>query len=142
KLISSGSKIPHVDFIKTLCRYHLAYVNSNKFITNSFYYNTNSMNQKINQNINYIIEKAKKSVDYILDNKIDDVKEITVELFEYQKCSINWMIEKEKNKVKISYNLNDEIIIGNVYYDIYVQTFNLISNRKALSFKGGAIIDE
>lgn len=139
--VTNNNEIPSGDFIKTLCRYHLAYINSNKFITNSFYYNNNTINQKIQQNMDYIIEKANIAVDYSLDDRINKSKEINVELFEYQKCSINWMIEKEKNKPKVTYNLNDEVILGNVYYDIF-QSFNLIKNRKNLQFLGGAIIDE
>ena len=142
KLVSSKSEIPHIEFLKMLCRYHLAYTETNKFITNSYYYNNNSINQKIEQNTNYIIQNATKPADYTFDNRIEKMDEINVELFEYQKCSVYWMMEKELNKKIILYNLNDEVLLGNVYYDTCTQTFNLVSEKKSLTFNGGAIIDE
>ena len=48
----------------------------------------------------------------------------------------------ELNKEKISYNMNEEAVLGNVYFDIYNQTFNLVSDRKSLTFHGGCLIDE
>lgn len=140
--IMTGKEIPNIDFLKTLCRYHLAYTETNKFITNSYYYNNSSLNSKVDQNIAYICDNAIKAVDYTFDNKINNPDDIIVDLFEYQKCSIYWMMQKELNKKKISYNLNDEVILGNVYYDMVTHTFNLVANKKSLEFHGGGIIDE
>ena len=142
-LITSNKKIDELEFLKQLCRYHMAYTETNKFITNSYYHNNDSKTNKINKNINYIIENAMKPVDYTFDNEIEQPKELSnVELFEYQKCSIYWAKQHEENKKIILYNLNDEIILGNVYYDIITSSFNLIKNKKSIKFNGGAIIDE
>jgi SNF2 family DNA or RNA helicase len=142
KLIIEKSHIPKIDFIKMLCRYHLAYTETTKFITNSYFYNNFSMTQKIEQNMKYITENALKPVDYTFDSRVDKIDELNIDLFEYQKCSISWMIDKETNKKTISYNLNDEVSLGNIYYDTCTQTFNPIHNRKSLTFYGGAVIDE
>ena len=144
KYITDNQTIPHVDFLKKLCRYHMAYTETAKFINNSYFYNNNSLKQKIDQNIDYIIENVMKPTDYTFDNKIENLKELDIKLYEYQKCNIYWMCQKEnnKNKNKISYNLNEEITLGNTYYDMTTQKFNLICNKKSLQFNGGAIIDE
>ena len=141
-LLLKNQQIPNIDFLKKLCRYHMAYTETAKFINNSNFYNNNSLKQKIEQNMDYIRENVFKPVDYTFDNKIEKLKEITIDLYEYQKCSIYWMCQKEINKKKILYNLNEEIILGNVYYDMITQKFNLIFNKKSLQFNGGAIIDE
>ena len=142
KYIELKKNIPYVDFVKSLCRFHLQYTNSVKSNTNSWYYNTNTLQQKINKNTDYIIEKTMTAVDYTIDTRIARIKELNIELFEYQKCSVHWMVNKEKNKHTISYNMNDEIIMGNVFYDMYNQKFNLINDRKKLTFYGGGVIDE
>lgn len=142
-LIRTNKPIENIEFLKQLCRYHMAYTETNKFMTNSYFYNNETKMNKINKNINYITENAMKAVDYTFDNKIDQPEELSnVELFEYQKCSIYWATQQEDNKKKILYNLNDEIILGNVYYDITTKTFDLIENKKNIQFNGGAIIDE
>ncbi|ARF09462.1 DEAD/SNF2-like helicase [Indivirus ILV1] len=142
ELITSKLQIPNIDFLKLTCRYHLAYTETAKFFNNSFFYNNNTENQKIEKNINYIVEKALEPVDYTFHNKVSKMNEINVDLFEYQKCSVYWMKEKENNKKNILYNLNEEVILGNIYYDITTQQIDLISNKKKLEFYGGGIIDE
>ncbi len=142
ELITAKLQIPNVDFLKLTCRYHLAYTETAKFLNNSYFYNNNTENQKIEKNITYIVDKASDPVDYTFHNKVQKMKEITVDLFEYQKCSVYWMKQKENDRKKILYNLNEEVILGNVYYDITTQQIDLISNKKKLEFCGGAIIDE
>ena len=142
EIITAKLQIPNVEFLKLTCRYHLAYTETSKFLNNSYFYNNSSENQKISKNVTYITSKAIDPVDYTFHNKISKINEITVDLFEYQKCSVYWMMKKEENKTKILYNLNEEVILGNVYYDITTQQIDLISNKKKLEFCGGAIIDE
>lgn len=131
-----------LSFLEKTCRYHLAYTETVKFVTNTYYYNNDTVNDKIKKNTKYIIDSAIKAVDYTFDNKITNPVELNLELFDYQKCSVYWMIQKEKNKGCISYNLNEEVILGNVYYDLSIHSFDLLKNKKTLRFKGGAIIDE
>jgi SNF2 family DNA or RNA helicase len=142
ELIENKTEISHIDFLKKLCQYHIMYTETIKFINNNTIYGTSSTDIKIEHNVDYIIANANKAVDYTFDNKVNAIKEITVDLFEYQKCSIYWMTQKETNKHLIRYNLNDEVLLGNAYYDTITHTFNLTKNKKSLQFDGGAIIDE
>lgn len=142
KIIESKIGIPNEEFLKTLCRYHLAYTETLKFINNSYTYGGKDADQKLDQNADYIIKNAAESVDYTFDNKIEQPEEINIDLFEYQKCSVDWMIEKEVTKKTIAYNLHDEVILGNVYFDTHIQTFALVKDKKTIKFNGGAIIDE
>ena len=140
--VLNNTPIPEVDFLKKSIRFHMGYTNSFKLLTNINFYNSNSKKDKITNNCNYICEKASQSSDYTMDDRIKKVKDITAELYEYQKCSIKWMLEKERNLKKISYNLNEEALLGNVFYDLYRQNFYHISDRKELTFWGGGLIDE
>lgn len=142
KIVAGKQEIPYIDFIKQLCRYHTAYTETAKFVNNNYFYNSNSLAQKIGKNTEYIVENVMKPIDYTFDNRIDNLKEINVILYEYQKCSVHWMKQKESNKTVIRYNLNEEVILGCVYYDIITQKFDLITNKTSLTFNGGAIIDE
>ena len=128
--------IPHVDFLKILCRYHLAYCDDSKF------YDNQSKDVKKQKNMDYITKKTFEPANYTFNNRIVNPPNLKINLYEYQKCSIYWMIEKEKNKKTISYNLNGEVIIGNVYFDTSTQKFNLVSDKKKLTFEGGCVIDE
>jgi SNF2 family DNA or RNA helicase len=141
QIVINNGEIPHKDFLKNLCRHHTRYMNYSKVMA-SMFYNSSNYTEQIDGNIEFIKEKATKSVDYTFDNMIDDPVDITEQLFQYQKCSIQWMINKEKNIGKIKYNLNDEVIIGEVYYDMYNQMFNHISMKNELIFYGGGLIDE
>lgn len=141
-IISSGLKIPNVDFLKLTCRYHLAYTETARFLNNSHFYNNSSEAAKITKNVDYIISKANDPVDYTFHTRVSKQDNIIVPLFEYQKCSIHWSMQKEENKKQLLYNLNEEVVLGNVYYDITTQQVDLIKNKKRLDFLGGGIIDE
>lgn len=142
EIIASKATIPNIEFLKLSCRYHLAYTETSRFLNNSYFYNNNSEKQKIGKNITYIISKALEPVDYTFHTRIPKQDDITVPLFEYQKCAVYWAMQKEENKKQILYNLNEEVVLGNVYYDITTQQVDLIKNKKKLDFVGGAIIDE
>ncbi len=128
--------IPHVDFLKILCRYHLAYCDDSKF------HDGQSKDVKKQKNMDYIMKKTFDPVDYTFNNRINNPPNVKLNLYEYQKCSVYWMMEKEQNKKTISYNLNGEVIIGTVYFDTSTQKFNLVADKKKLTFDGGCVIDE
>jgi len=140
--IKNKEDIPNLKFLTDLCLFHSMYTEPVKFLTNGYFNNNNPFEQKVKQNIDYIIENVSKPVDYTFDSRINDLEELNIKLFEYQKCSVNWMINKEKNKDEIKYNINDEIVLGNVYYDVCTHNFDLIHNKKKIKFDGGAVIDE
>jgi SNF2 family DNA or RNA helicase len=135
--ITKKVPVPHVEFLKTLCRFHTAYHEVEKF-----YENFGNSATKIDKNIEYIIKTATQPVDYTFNNRIENPQQLKINLYEYQKCSVYWMMEKEKNKKVISYNLNNEVVLGSIFFDVTMQKFNLISDKKKVKFDGGCIIDE
>lgn len=141
KCVTEKLPIPHEDFLKILCRFHAAYSETSKFYESCIPSQSNN-HTKIEKNLEYITKTAWEPVNYAFNNRIINPPNLKIKLYEYQKCSIYWMMEKEKNKKIISYNLNSEVIIGNVFFDMTMQKFNLIADKKKLQFVGGCIIDE
>lgn len=134
-----------MNFFDTLCRYHLNYYKEseaddstiNSYITISQY-----DSKKISIVVDKIIKSALTSTGTPTDPTIDDPDCLTTKLFNYQKRSIKWMVDREKNIKPINYSLNDEIPIGDIYYDINRKKFNQKNNRDSLMFYGGGLIDE
>ena len=129
--------IPNYDFLSLLCKYHSMYDKARK------------LNGKINlafddiyENVDSIIKHVSNKVGELSDPIIENPNFLTCTLYNYQKRSINWMLEREKALTEINYNLNDEIIFGDYHYDIVRQLFCKNTDRKLLQFTGGALIDE
>lgn len=139
-IVKNNKVIPNIDFLKTLSRNHLFYI---KLQTTGILY-TSDERSLININSNNIITSVLNTTgtpnDIMIENP--DFIENSVKLYDYQKRSIFWMLEKEKNFSEISFNLNDEIQIGNVYFDAIKQQFTLGDARNKIAFKGGLLIDE
>lgn len=129
--------IPNIDFLISLCGTHFRYTNYNL--------NLNS-NDDINilNNVNNIINKVMNNNvgSDAIDLMIENPKFLNMQLFPYQKKSIYWMLEIEKEYKAISYNLNDVISFGDIYYDIYTQQIISSIDKIKLQFKGGSLIDE
>lgn len=102
----------------------------------------NSPDEKINGYVNFIVEKALTASDYTNDMQIENIPNMNIKLFDYQKCSIKWMLEKEKAQTKVYYNIRKELVLGDVYFDNYIGKFNLKTSRSNITFNGGALIDE
>ena len=136
--IDNKIEIYNIKFLKMLCRFHIKYTNNSDL---DYCLSFNS-NEKIKTNLEKIINTCMKPSIYNVDEKIEQSENILFELFEYQKYSIKWMLNKENNKSKIRYNINEEVIIGNIFFDIYKQIFYKKDNKKELVFHGGCIIDE
>jgi SNF2 family DNA or RNA helicase len=140
-VIKNKKEIDQVDFLKYLCIFHNKYIEFNISESSTYYQDPTTTNKSYN-NIQFITEKAMTAVDYTFHRRLDNQDDITTELYEYQQCSINWMLETERNRETIRYNMNEEVIIGNVYFDMHSQAFNLLENRKSITFNGGGLIDE
>lgn len=140
QFILDNKQIPHDDFLKSLCRFHLSYTKSSRSEESSFH--KSGIKKKIDGNMEYIINKSSEDVNYIVDSKIGNPSEITAELYDYQKCSVNWMVNKEQNDKPVKYCVDEEVVIGNVYYDTRHHNFIHADNRKQISFYGGGLIDE
>jgi len=141
--LNEKPNIPNESFFRQLCNYHRYYQKATDDITalpTSFVKMNNDA--EINNNIDKIIASIMNSSGNVTDTAIKDPEFVTTKLFEYQKKSIFWMLQKEKNLCKIKYSINDEILFDTVYYDIIEDKFHLEEDRKALTFYGGGLIDE
>lgn len=131
--------IPNKDFLSNLCKYHTLYEKASQGI--------DFLDRKHNEK--KILESTKNITTNAMTPNADPTDPIehqpaftTIPLYDYQKRTIKWMLNKERNYESIYYNKNDEILIGDVVYDTLTQDFMLATNREKLTFKGGALIDE
>lgn len=130
-------------FLKMTCIYHHFYINYTKNINvgdNNVAPPT--INNKLDQNTQIIHEKASLCVDYTNDARVDQPAFLMKPLFEYQKCNISWMRNKESNIVRIPFNLNEHIPLNNMFFDIENQTFNSMDDKNNIMLYGGGLIDE
>lgn len=139
--IIEGKKIPHESFIRDLCRYHLQYTRNTKDQSNTFY-SSKVKKDLIKGNTEFITEKSNIPLDYTFHTAVPKLDTINLDLYRYQRCSIHWMVNKERNMDIVPYNLHDEVVLGDCFYDMYDHKFELVKNRKQLKFHGGALIDE
>ena len=119
----------------SLCRFDYKYKQNelNDLVNNS--------KSKIKINIDNIIEKVMQPSIYNSSLKINQNEYINYDLFEYQKHSIKWMLNKEINKSKIHFNTNDEILVGDIFIDLYKRKYYK-KDKESITFHGGCIIDE
>jgi len=134
--VVKNKKIPNFNFLISLCLYNYKYEHSKEL--NQF---KKSTTHKINDNIDKIIKCS--LIPSVYNNEyIENNKNLNVNLYKYQKHSIKWMLNKEKNKSKVYFNINEEIRIGNVFVDLYKRKLYKINSKDSLTFHGGCIIDE
>jgi SNF2 family DNA or RNA helicase len=126
-------KVPNLDFLIKLAITHFRYNNQNKYQIKE---------QQVEQNIINVTTQAMIPITYYDDPQIESPKEINVELFKYQKCSIHWMLEKEKNPQIIKYILSDQISIGKVAINLNQKKIVCDDELNSLTFYGGGVIDE
>lgn len=138
-IVMSKEKIKNKNFLISLCNYHVLY---NKASCGINIIDTVIMDKKIEEASEEIVKIAMQSNSDSTDPIQEQPKFAKQPLYDYQKRSIKWMLDKEQNPRHVYYNLNDEIVIGNVIYDTVKQDFILASNRNILMFNGGALIDE
>lgn len=138
KYLSDKKEIPNMEFLISVCRFHILY---SKAINGGIIDQNNETNL-IKNTIDDIIKQVLDKTGDIIDPMIESPKFLNINLYPYQKRSIHWMLQKEKEYKSISFNLNDEVNLGDVVYDAYTQKFTLEDEKKKLQFKGGALIDE
>ena len=150
--IVNNKNIPNGDFLVKLCRYHALYDKQTKqaelLMGTNISFNKES---QIQSSISNIVKKVMDSSEYNITDAISDPVDavdgyniLTTKLFDYQKCSIGWMVNKEKSMSQniIKFNVNEEVLLGNIYYDLTTHEFNSVNNRQQLTFYGGGVIDE
>lgn len=142
--VKNKKDIPNYNFFRQLVRYNDFYDKAmkSKILFSGILTNGLSSGSLIHGNIHNVVSKVTESSSYKNAKAIKDPEQITMKLFRYQLCSIYWMIEKEKNKKTIHFSTSKEFPLNNVYYDFYKSKFNMRTDRKKLTFHGGAIIDE
>jgi SNF2 family DNA or RNA helicase len=130
KLKNSLQNIPNRNFLINCCSYHCAYTNS----------------MKTNKNINELVKLIKlKSADANADPTDPIIEQPTfakLNMFDYQKRTLNWLVETEKRNKKINYSFNDEVFFGDIVYDSVKKDFILVEDRKQIKFRGGLLGDE
>ncbi|AYV84439.1 MAG: DEAD/SNF2-like helicase [Hyperionvirus sp.] len=130
--------IPNESFLVAVCRYHNSYCKASQ--------TGNIGAARINDTVDIlsteIINKIKATTGDVVDPMIPDPDFLNCQLFEYQKRSVHWMAQREKDMKQVIFNINDEVIMGDIFFDAMRQTFTLGNDRKQITFCGGALIDE
>ena len=128
--------IPNMQFLLSLCRFHNSY---HKISTSG-----SLMVKQIDTSTRAtdIVTQVKSKTGDIIDQMVANPEFLKCQLYPYQKRSVCWMLSKETHVKSIMFNTNDEVIIGDVYYDAMRQSFTTGDDRKKIVFHGGALIDE
>ncbi len=126
KLKNTLDNIPNKDFLINACSYHCSY---------SLKKNTTNINDTIKL-------KAGVANTDPTDAIIKQPDFTKLKLFDYQKQTINWLVETENKHKKINYSFNDEIFFGDIVYDSVRKQFLSVNDRKQLYFHGGLLADE
>lgn len=134
--------IPNYSFFRMLCNFNKMFNDTSKGIT--FSINENKEVQKASAHFEIIKERTHVTANYhhdpIIENPDFLAKDIKLHL--YQKCTIKWMLEREKNFGHVKWGYANEVKIGNLYYDGRHDKLMHDGERNQLVFYGGAIIDE
>lgn len=141
KEMEQTNNISNKDFLINLCSFHLRYDYHTKAKGTNTYTDTNTLINKIAHEI--VTDAIKPNAD-VTDPMIGDPEytKDTHKMFNYQKRTVHWLIDKEINSKPVHFNFNDEIILGSIVYDSVKKTLIPIENRKSINFSGGALIDE
>lgn len=130
--------VPNCEFLVSTCRFHILYSKANT----GGILDQNGEFTLINKTIENVIKQVLDKTGDVVDPMIENPAFLNLNLYPYQKRSINWMLQKEKDYKSVSFNLNDEVNLGDAVYDAYTQKFTLQDEKKKLQFKGGSLIDE
>lgn len=144
ELLTNGllKKIESYNKLRQLCINNWQYFKWANMNYNANFYNSLSIATNIKNNLEFIQKEVMEPIDYTFNEQVNDFHQLNVNLYQYQKCSVNWMIQKEQNINVINYNVNKDYILGNVYFDPRNNEFYPLVQRPKLSFYGGAVIDE
>uniref|UniRef100_A0A6C0EB49 RING-type domain-containing protein n=1 Tax=viral metagenome TaxID=1070528 RepID=A0A6C0EB49_9ZZZZ len=127
--------IPNYKFIIDACHYHILYEKGGQ--------RQRQDNAAVAQkNINEITQKVLIPNGETSDKIIKDPEFAKLPMKNYQKRSVKWMYDIEKQNEVVYFSMNDEISIGNIIFDALSRKFIISHDRKKLQFHGGALIDE
>lgn len=138
--VKSKKQVPDDEWLKKVCRSNRFY---NKYTKGIGFYDTSVLKDAIKIiNVDKIITKSSLPNADVVDQMEQQPKFASQMMYPFQKRTVKWMLNRENEQISIYYNLNEEILIGNVIFDFIKQEFILSDNRKKLMFSGGALIDE
>ena len=142
EFINQGIEIPHkTTFLAEVLRFHYSYETFRK--KQKLNWNNSFDDEKeLNEQRKKISTSALDAVDFHHDPIIDQPDDCTLPLRKDQKANIKWMLDLENNTRSIQYNLNDEVFLGDIVWNLKDKTFVKLSSRDYLKPRGGALIDE
>lgn len=142
KFVLENKPIPNYTFFKGLIITHLDYEKASKGIKVGS--GGNEIYEKAKMNFEMIKERTHVTANYHHDPAISNPTFLKkdIKLYLYQKCTIQWMLNLEKNERVVKFGDPNEIKIGNIYFNNSSNTAVPNEKRKKLTFHGGAIIDE
>lgn len=93
----------------------------------------------------------KEVVDKIMSKDIDpndpcvsdkDIKFVKIELFNYQKKTIKWMLDRELKSQSIPNVQCTDVILNSLVFNISTKILNKLEDVPKITIKGGSLIDE
>jgi SNF2 family DNA or RNA helicase len=135
KYYEDNKTIPNSDFVFNACRYHINYEGTISIEMNDTSKTVKAITDKV-------IVPNSDIMDPIIDNP--DFINTTKKLYDYQRRTIKWMVETEKNPQKVHYgtNYSFELEIGPLVFDIIKNVLVMKNSQEYIRFGGGALIDE
>lgn len=134
--------VPHKHFLYNTCKWHQFYVDAEKRKNEQYFSDLVSKENKIENGINFVIGKSKIPHDYTNDHRIPAFNKLNLALFEYQKSTIHWMINRENNLPTFNYSYEKEVQLGNKYYSLETHKLRNMNDRSKITFYGGGLFDE
>lgn len=128
----TNNSLPNKDYFFEVCKTHLRYDNiKNEFTT-------------VNDVEKNIAAIAKESTSDPTDKIIQNPEFInkTMPLFNYQKRTVYWMVDKEIQSKRMALCNNNDIQIGSNICSVLKKTFMNAKSQKYLNISGGLLADE
>lgn len=142
ELINNKTEIPYKQLLHNICKWHQFYVDAEKRKNEQDFSDLIPLEKKIEKCINYVISKSKIPHDYTNDPRIPNFPKLSFSLFEYQKATIHWMINRENNPPTFNYSYEKEVPLGNKYFSLNSQKIRAANERSSITFNGGGLFDE
>jgi len=142
ELVTNKTEIPYKMFLYNTCKWHQFYVDAEKRKNEKYFSDMIPLEKKIENSIEYIVNKSKIPHDYTHDSRITVLPKLTLSLFEYQKATVNWMINRELNHPTFYYSYDKEIQLGDKYFSLTAQRLRTPEERSNVTFNGGGLFDE
>ena len=124
--------IPNKDFLIYACTCHISYIKNNITIKTESIYDRK-------HNLTLLASGCNTDV---TDPIIENPYFTKINLFDYQRRTVKWMYDKERNSQVVSYSFNDEVYFGEYICDTIKKDILSTENRKSVQFIGGLLADE